>query len=130
MSISPANQDIPYDIWFHIQQFTCPITLRSLNRKYCKKNKKKAREKYPSHFLNFDYLNAIHIKISYETLCLYFSKSYQCAGYTKKKQRCNNRCKNGKYCHLHGKTVPKHSRLIYYNSSIYRFLTHDVPAYE
>ena len=48
----------------------------------------------------------------------------------KKKQRCNNRCKNGKYCHLHGKTVPKHSRLIYYNSSIYRFLTHDVPAYE
>ena len=128
MSISPANQDIPYDIWLHIQQFTCPITLRSLNRKYCKKNKKKARDKYPLHFLNFDYLNAMHIKISYETLCLYFSKSYQCAGYTKKKARCNNRCK-GKYCHLHEK-VPKHSILIYYNSSIHKYLTQDIMPYE
>ncbi len=114
--------NLPHDLWPQIQSFVCPLTLRALNKTYYKRNQNKAREKYAKQFLNFDYLDAMLIKITYTTLCDYFSSSYQCKGFTKKKIRCQRRCKD-KYCHLHAK---KNTLIDYHKTSMFAYLTHDV----
>jgi hypothetical protein len=113
---------IPHDIWFIITSYTCPLTLRALNKSYYKRNHKKARHTYPNHFLNFDYLDSMLMKVTYDTLCDYFSNSYQCKGFTKKNIRCQKRCKD-KYCHLHAK---KNTLITYYQSHMYTYLTTNV----
>lgn len=113
--------NLPDDMWSQIKPFACPLTLRSLNKTYYKRNHQKARKKYLKKFLNFDYLNAMRIKINYKTLC-YFNTGYQCRGITKKNMRCKNRSKDN-YCHLHAK---KNTLIDYRKTKMYTFLMHDV----
>jgi hypothetical protein len=114
---------LPDEMWSQIKAFVCPLTLRSLNKTYYKRNHQNARKKYPKKFLSFDYLNAMRININYKTLC-YFSGGYnKCSGFTKKNTRCKNRSKDKKYCYLHAK---KNTLVDYRKTQMYAFLTHDL----
>ena len=135
-----SSMELPIELFKIICEFSCPLTIRALNKKLHKSKTLIVVQEYPIDFYQINYLRAMNIKPTFMALRIYFPKHnkwldhtntnsiQRCGGFTKKGIRCSLMCKRS-FCHHHTryKNTDAEPSLVYYRESkMYDYLMRGV----